>query len=134
MLKAAVTVPSCDVQPLWEHGQDGKGVAMQTNRHIESEATPWGMPQASASVPASYRRGILRARVAVSDLTCWSARMDSMEMLKPGTTLWLTLPGLEARYATVTWVQGFTAGLRFDAPLHPAIVDAVLEGRTGRLH
>ncbi|MEO0033486.1 MAG: hypothetical protein RIS94_3244 [Pseudomonadota bacterium] len=107
---------------------------MQTSHRIGTGATPWGMPQAADAVPASYRRGILRARVTVSDLTCWSVRMDAMEMLKPGTTLWLTLPGLEAKYATVTWVQGFTAGLRFDTPLHPAVVDAVVEGRMGRFH
>jgi hypothetical protein len=87
-----------------------------------------------AGIQASYRRGILRAKVTLSELTCWSVQMDSMEMLKPGTTLWLTLPGLEAKFATVTWVEGFTAGLRFDAPLHPAVLDAVVDGRTGRLH
>jgi len=104
---------------------------MLNSRTAENAANPWGeMPV----MQASYRRGILRAKVTLSDLTCWSARMASMETLKTGMTLWLALPGLQPKFATVTLVEGFTAGLRFDEPLHPAVLDAVIEGRTGSVH
>lgn len=99
-----------------------------------NEANPWGLAPCGPLIRASYRRGVLRAKVTLSDLTCLSARIDSMETLKPGMTVWITLPGLEARQASVDWTSGFTAGLRFEAPLHPAILDALLEGRLKSVH
>lgn len=104
---------------------------MLSSRTAENAGNPWGeMPV----MQVSYRRGILRAKVTLSDLTCWSARIAAMETLKTGMTLWLALPGLQPKFATVTWVDGFTAGLRFGEPLHPAVLDAVIDGRTGRIH
>lgn len=98
------------------------------------EANPWGSTPRGPVITATYRRGVLRAKVALSDLTCCSARIDSMDIVKPGMLVWITLPGLEARPATVDWTSGFTAGLRFEAPLHPAVVDAILDGRIGSVH
>lgn len=97
-------------------------------------ANPWGITPCGPLIPATYRRGVLRAKVTLSDLTCSSARIDSMETLQPGMTVWITLPGLEARQARVDWTTGFTAGLRFEAPFHPAILDAVLKGRLALVH
>ena len=99
-----------------------------------NKANPWGAAPCGPLIAATYRRGVLRAKVTVSDLTCRSARIDSMEALKPGMVVWITLPGLEARSATVDWTSGFTAGLRFEAPLHPAVLDAILDGRMGSVH
>ncbi len=99
-----------------------------------NKANPWGAAPCGPLIAATYRRGVLRAKVTVSDLTCRSARIDSMEALKPGILVWITLPGLEARSATVDWTNGFTAGLRFEAPLHPAVLDAILDGRMGSVH
>lgn len=104
-------------------------------KHVAGEDTnPWGTPPRGPVITATYRRGVLRAKVALSELTCRSARIDSMEALKPGMMVWITLPGLEARPATVDWTSGFTAWLRFDAPLHPAVLDAILDGRIGSVH
>ncbi|MFZ5742383.1 MAG: hypothetical protein ACOY3S_11195 [Pseudomonadota bacterium] len=44
--------------------------------------------------------------------------------------MWLTLPGLEARAAIVEWCEGFRSFVRFVQPFHPAVLDAVLHGRT----
>lgn len=104
---------------------------MQLNRPSTNTVS---MPLGRSSFEAAYRRGILRGRAMLSELTLWSARIETMEVLKVGMPLWITLPGLEARMAHVTWTEGFIAGVRFQAPLHPAILDAVLEGRLGRLH
>jgi hypothetical protein len=99
-----------------------------------NEANPWGAPPRGPLIAATYRRGVLRAKVTLSDLTCRTARIDSMEALKPGVLVWITLPGIEARPAVVDWTSGFTAGLRFEAPLHPAVLDAILDGRIGAVH
>jgi hypothetical protein len=57
-----------------------------------------------------------------------------METLRPGMTIWITLPGLEAKQADVQSSESFTAEVRFATPLHPAVLDAVLSGRLGRPH
>ncbi len=107
---------------------------MLVKRASGDEANPWGSAPRSPVIVATYRRGVLRAKVTLSDLTCRSARLESMESLKPGMLVWITLPGIEARPAVVDWTSGFTAGLRFDAPLHPAVLDAILDGRIGSVH
>jgi hypothetical protein len=35
--------------------------------------------------------------------------------------------GLEALEAEVCWVEEFTAGLRFEKPMHPAVFDLLVE-------
>lgn len=89
---------------------------------------------AAPVIQATYRRGILRAKVTMSDLTCNSARIETMETLRPGMTIWITLPGLEAKQADVLSSEGFSSEVRFAAPLHPAVFDAVVSGRLGRTH
>ena len=107
---------------------------MLVKQTAENDTNPWGAAPCGPLIAATYRRGVLRAKVTLSELTCSSARIDSMETLRLGMTVWITLPGLEARQASVDWTSGFTAGLRFEAPFHPAVLDAVLEGRIGSVH
>ena len=83
---------------------------------------------------AAYRRGILRARVNVQDLSCSSAAIDGMENPPAGTVVWLTLPGLEARAAVVEASEDFRALVRFSQPFHPAVLDAVLNGSIRSFH
>jgi len=35
--------------------------------------------------------------------------------------------GIEAMDAEVCWLEGFTAGLRFVRPMHPAVFDLLVE-------
>lgn len=107
---------------------------MLLQRTSESSANPWGPAPSGPVLIAAYRRGILRAKVTVSALTCTAARIDAMEVLKPGTVLWLTLPGLAAQAASVTASAGFSATVAFLQPLHPAVLDAVLDRAGPRLH
>lgn len=107
---------------------------MLVKRAPGDEANPWGAAPRGPVISATYRRGVLRAKASLSELTCRSARIDSMETLKPGMLVWITLPGIEARPAVVDWTSGFTAGLRFEAPLHPAVLDAIVDGRLGAVH
>lgn len=99
------------------------------------EDTGWtSLFGADDAIDARYRRGVLRARAVVANLTCSSGRLQVMEQLRPGMTLWLALPGIEPLQATVVETDGFVAELRFERPLHPAVCAAVRAGQTGRLH
>lgn len=97
-------------------------------------ANPWHTANAVAPIEAAYRRGVLRAKVIVHDLSCSSATVDCMDNPVPGTRVWLTLPGLESRAAVVESCEGFCAFLRFAEPFHPAVLDAFLNGAIRRYH
>ncbi|EGD58445.1 hypothetical protein Y88_0500 [Novosphingobium nitrogenifigens DSM 19370] len=78
-----------------------------------------------------YRRSTVRMVGATLDLSCDGARLSTPERLRVGETLWITLPGLPPRQASVVWVDNFEAGCRFEQPLHPAILDTILAGGSG---
>ncbi|KPF91105.1 hypothetical protein IP81_12995 [Novosphingobium sp. AAP83] len=88
----------------------------------------------AAPIQASYRRGILRTKVNVCDLSCTAAAIDGMENPPVGTLVWLTLPGLEARAAIVETSEDFRAFIRFAQPFHPAVLDAFLNGSIRSYH
>jgi hypothetical protein len=74
-----------------------------------------------------YRRFTQRLPGIVLDLSCDGARLSSVERLRPGDKLWLTLPGLAPCLARVVWVNDSLAGCRLAAPLHPAVLKALVE-------
>ena len=41
------------------------------------------------------------------------------------------MPALEALDSEVCWMEGFTAGLRFEKSIHPAVFDLLLERLNG---
>jgi hypothetical protein len=58
-----------------------------------------------------------RAACRVADLSRNGARLTVYTPLETGTTIWMRLPGLDQRAATVRWVDGLTAGCAFHDPL-----------------
>lgn len=103
---------------------------MWLERSEKSNGGPQLGRACASPIEARYRRGILRTTVNVHDLSCASARLEGQERPAPDVTVWLTLPGLEARAAIVEWCEGFRSFVRFVQPFHPAVLDAVLHGRT----
>lgn len=99
-----------------------------------SAGQQWHSANPVSPIQADYRRGILRARVNVQDISCSAASIDCMDNPRAGTLIWLTLPGLEARAAVVEVCEGFRAFLRFTEPFHPAVLDAFLNGAIQRYH
>lgn len=81
------------------------------------------------AVRVKYRRKIVRLVAKTIDLSCHGLRMTGAERFRDGDTVWITLPGLEPRKASVVWTNGFEAGCNFADPLHPAVLDAIVHGR-----
>lgn len=102
--------------------------------NAQTYANPWHAADPIATIEAAYRRGVLRAKVNVRDLSCSAATVDCMDNPVPGTRIWLTLPGLESRAAMVERCEGFRAFVRFAEPIHPAVLDAFLNGTIRRYH
>jgi len=79
------------------------------------------------SAKVQYRRTIVRMAGVTLNLSIHGVRLAAMERLRIGESLWITLPGLPPRRATVKWVDKFEVGCEFDAALHPAILDQILD-------
>jgi hypothetical protein len=75
------------------------------------------------SAKVQYRRSTVRMAGVTLDLSCHGVRIAAIERLRVGEVLWITLPGLEPRRATVKWVDRFDIGCEFDEALHPAVLE-----------
>ncbi len=58
-----------------------------------------------------------RAACRVADLSRNGARLAVYSPLATGATIWMRLPGIDQRAATVKWTYGLTAGCAFHDPL-----------------
>src|ERR1044072_7769808 len=72
------------------------------------------------------RRGESWFGSRVTDITQEGFRLATFVKLTQGMAVWIMLPGLEGRKATVSWVGYHEAGCTFETPLHPAILDYIL--------
>ncbi|HZF42125.1 MAG TPA: PilZ domain-containing protein [Sphingomonadaceae bacterium] len=89
--------------------------------------TPRRATRKPVSIQATLRRqGETKFNANVADLSESGFRVESHYLIPMGAQVWLTLPGLAAIPATVAWSSGNSLGCRFDAPLHPAVLDRVI--------
>jgi hypothetical protein len=77
------------------------------------------------------RVGGTNYRVRVNDLSPEGCRVELVERPAVGDIMHLKFDGLDVLEAEVCWVDGFTAGLRFEKPIHPAVFDLLMR-RIGR--
>ncbi|TMJ12588.1 MAG: pilus assembly protein PilZ [Alphaproteobacteria bacterium] len=66
--------------------------------------------------------------ITVVDLSCGGCGIESDLELAVGSRVWLKLPGLESWPCLVTWSDGPRAGLAFDRPFHPAVLERFTGG------
>jgi hypothetical protein len=50
-----------------------------------------------------------------------------VERPSEGERVLIRFEGLEALEAEVCWVEGFTAGVKFERPMHPAVFELLIE-------
>lgn len=67
-----------------------------------------------------------RCNVRVVDLSLTGFRAETLSTLHPGTTVWVTLPGLQGLEATIAWQRGEHIGAAFVRPLHAAVFDHIV--------
>ena len=79
---------------------------------------PFSPPELIARVRAVLRR--VRPALAGMVLSVGDLELES------GARVWLRLPGLESVPARVAWSQYGRAGLTFDHPYHPAVVERIV--------
>jgi hypothetical protein len=73
------------------------------------------------------RLGKINYRVRLFDVSPDGCKVELVERPRIGEHVMVKLPALEALGSEVVWVENFTAGLRFEKPVHPAVFDLLLE-------
>ena len=63
------------------------------------------------------RGGFDRALCKVTDISIHGARLQTYSALRPGSTIWLTLPTIGQHAAEIKWANDFEAGSQFLQPL-----------------
>lgn len=62
-------------------------------------------------------------RVHIYDLSPDGCKVEFVERPELGELLWIRFDGLESIEASVRWIAGARAGVRFTHPIHPAVFD-----------
>jgi hypothetical protein len=94
-----------------------RGLAFNRRRYVRHQV------QVGAGLSANIRPS---TPVSVTDLSCGGCGIETELLLNPDDRVWLKLPGFEAWPGKVVWAEDGRAGLAFDHPLHPAVVDHVV--------
>jgi hypothetical protein len=76
------------------------------------------------------RPGQLSYRVNVLDASLHGCRVEFVERPNIDEQLWVKFDGLQPLECEVCWVQGFTAGVNFVQPIHPAVFAQLLQRLT----
>ena len=97
----------------------------------EKEHAPRRSERVSLAADVSLRRiGKSTFRVTLNDVSPEGCRVQLVERPAVGERVLVKFEGLEVLEAEVCWVEGFTAGLNFDKPMHPAVFELLVERLT----
>ena len=66
-------------------------------------------------------------RVPVTDASAEGCKVDLVERPSGDEQVLVKFDGLEPLKARVCWVEGYTAGLKYARPMHPAVFDLLVE-------
>ncbi len=84
-------------------------------------------PRTAIALAVGLRRsGSRKVSVDIKDVSTHGFKAEVFEAISSAERVWLTLPGLEGREATVAWTRGYEIGCEFVSPLHPAVLSAIL--------
>ncbi len=71
-------------------------------------------------------RGHSARDAGIAELSVHGCRAESRAFPPAGNQIWVRLPGLENLSGMIVWVEGSFAGISFDLPLHPAVLDQLV--------
>jgi len=98
--------------------------AASLDRNARSAARLRREARSAVAFTCQLRVGAGPWRVAsMVDLSCEGFRLAWLPDCAVGKTLWVRIPGIEARLATVRWRDDRGVGCQFDRPLHQAVID-----------
>jgi hypothetical protein len=88
-------------------------------------------PRIKLRIPAQMRpSGFPGFSVIVKDLSLSGFAAEALTGMKPGTRIFLTLPGLAGQQAEIAWNDGTMVGCAFTNMLNQAVLDSILNRYT----
>ena len=63
--------------------------------------------------------------VEVIDLSMTGFRFETSFTIRPGSKVFVTIPGMSTLDATVAWARGYIYGAQFDQPLYAGVFDMI---------
>lgn len=63
------------------------------------------------------------------DASRYGCKIDFVEKPRLDDRVWVKFDGLEALEGLVCWVDGFTGGVEFEKPIHPAVFEMLVANR-----
>ena len=72
-------------------------------------------------------RSASRFGIQIIDLSMTGFRAETVFTLRPGSIVWITLPGLQGLEAVIAWQRGDQVGAAFRQPLHAAVLEHIVE-------
>lgn len=73
------------------------------------------------------RVGGFNFEVGVQDISRGGCRVELIEAYEVGDPVITRLPNLEPLGSRVCWTEGTTAGIQFLRPIHPAVLDSLVQ-------
>jgi hypothetical protein len=109
--------------------RDGKaGLVFDTDKTGEKSHWPRRVERESLTAEVSLRRlGKLNYRVRVYDISAAGCKVELVDRPRLEEHVLVKFEGLEALESEVCWIDGPTAGLRFEKAIHPAVFALLVE-------
>ena len=109
--------------------RDGKaGLAFTPPASVARKHWPRRHERVELAAEVSLRRiGKSSFRVMVTDASAEGCKVELVERPSQGEQVLVRFDGLEPLEAEVCWIDGFTAGLQYARPIHPAVFDLLVE-------
>ena len=100
------------------------GLVFHAEAADAKEHRPRNFERLALTAEVSLRRlGSGNYRVGIADLSSHGCKVELVERPSVGEHVLIKFGGLEVLEAEVCWVEGHSAGLRFEKPIHPAVFD-----------
>jgi hypothetical protein len=111
----------------WTRG-DKAGLAFVPDAAEAKKQWPRRSKRVAMSADVTLRRlGHANFRVTVTDASPEGCKIELVERPAEGESVLVKFEGLEGLEAQVCWIEGFTAGLKYARPIHPAVFDLLVE-------
>jgi hypothetical protein len=109
-------------------GKGRAGLVFKADADPGKHQQPRKSERHSLSADARLRRlGGANYMVRVSDLSPHGCKVELIDRPREGERMFVKFDGLEALEAEVCWVDGPWGGLRFETPIHPAVLDLMVD-------
>jgi hypothetical protein len=109
--------------------KDGKaGLVFETQKPAVAHPRKRRSERVATTAEVQLRRlGKNGFRVSVTDLSLDGCKVGLVERPRMKEHMLVKFDGLEVLEAEVCWVDGFTAGLRFERSIHPAVFQLLVD-------